>query len=98
MIIPAQSIHPIALPELSAVSPAASAAGTFAEALGAAVSEVESAQSSAATAISDLLVGGKGDVHNVALAAQRASLSLELFQQVRNKFVSAYQEIMKMPM
>jgi flagellar hook-basal body complex protein FliE len=98
MIIPAQAIQPIALPELPAVSPAASAAGTFAEALGAAVSQVESAQSSAATAISDLLIGGKGDVHNVALAAQRASLSLELFQQVRNKFVSAYQEIMKMPM
>ena len=46
----------------------------------------------------DLLTGGKGDVHSVALASQRAELSLELFQQVRNKFVSAYQEIMKTPM
>ncbi len=46
----------------------------------------------------DLLVRGKGDVHTVALATQQAELSLELFQQVRNKFVSAYQEIMKMPM
>ena len=46
----------------------------------------------------DLLAGGAGDVHSVALASQRAELSLELFQQVRNKFVSAYQEIMKMPM
>jgi flagellar hook-basal body complex protein FliE len=34
----------------------------------------------------------------VALAAQRADLSFEMFQQVRNKFVQAYQEIMKMPM
>ena len=98
MIVPAQAIQAIALPQLPAVSAAPSTAGTFAEALGAAVSQVESAQSSAATAISDLLIAGKGDVHNVALAAQRASLSLELFQQVRNKFVSAYQEIMKMPM
>ncbi len=45
-----------------------------------------------------LLTGGKGDISSVALASQRAELSLELFQQVRNKFVSAYQEIMKMPM
>jgi flagellar hook-basal body complex protein FliE len=98
MIIPAQAIQPIALPELPGAPNLTPTAGTFAEALGAAVTEVESAQSSANTAISDLLIGGKGDVHNVALAAQRASLSLELFQQVRNKFVSAYQEIMKMPM
>jgi flagellar hook-basal body complex protein FliE len=60
--------------------------------------QVEATQSSAATAASDLLVNGKGDVHTVALAAQSAELTLELFQQVRNKFVSAYQEIMKMPM
>ena len=46
----------------------------------------------------DLLTAGKGDVANVALATQKAQLSLDLFQQVRNKFVSAYQEIMKMPM
>jgi flagellar hook-basal body complex protein FliE len=91
-------IKPITLPELPAAPGSASGAGSFASALGAAVSQVESAQASAASAVSDLLIGGKGDVHNVALATQRASLSLELFQQVRNKFVSAYQEIMKMPM
>jgi flagellar hook-basal body complex protein FliE len=70
----------------------------FADAIGAAISEVESAQATAKTAATDLLTGGKGDVHSVALAAQNAELSLELFQQVRNKFVQAYQEIMKMPM
>jgi flagellar hook-basal body complex protein FliE len=91
-------IKPITLPGLPAVPGNSSGPGTFASALGAAVSQVENAQASAASAVSDLLIGGKGDVHNVALATQRASLSLELFQQVRNKFVSAYQEIMKMPM
>ena len=60
--------------------------------------QVESSQQNAKSAAMDLLAGGKGDVHSVALASQRAELSLELFQQVRNKFVSAYQEIMKMPM
>jgi flagellar hook-basal body complex protein FliE len=71
---------------------------SFADVFGGAVNQVESSQQSAKSASMDLLAGGQGDVHTVALASQRAELSLELFQQVRNKFVSAYQEIMKMPM
>ena len=86
------------LPPLADPASSSSSGGGFADAIGAAMSQVESAQSTAATAASDLLIGGKGDVHTVALAAQKAELSLELFQQVRNKFVQAYQEIMKMPM
>jgi flagellar hook-basal body complex protein FliE len=76
----------------------ASAGSTFASALGGAINQVETSQQSAKTAAMQLLTGGKGDISSVALASQRAELSLELFQQVRNKFVSAYQEIMKMPM
>ncbi len=70
----------------------------FADAIGSAIGRVESQQTTAKSAAMDLLAHGKGDVHSVALAAQSAQLSLDLFQQVRNKFVSAYQEIMKMPM
>lgn len=90
-----------ALPVTSpSASPGAgsSPVGGFADAIGAAISRVEGTQAQAQSAASDLLIHGKGDVHTVALAAQSAELSLELFQQVRNKFVSAYQEIMKMPM
>ena len=72
--------------------------GGFADAIAAAIGQVETAQASAKSAATDLLLGGKGDIHTVALASQRAALSVELFQQVRNKFVSAYQEIMRMPM
>jgi len=81
-----------------ASAPAAAGSVGFADALGAAINQVESAKANATTAAGNLLIGGQGDIHNVALAAQRASLSLEMFQQVRNKFVSAYQEIMRMPM
>ena len=75
-----------------------SAATGFADAIGSAIGNVENEQSQAHSAASDLLISGRGDVHTVALAAQSAELTLELFQQVRNKFVAAYQEIMKMPM
>ncbi len=84
---------------ISGISPTTGAAGiSFADAIGGAISAVESQQHSAKSAAMDLLTAGKGDVANVALATQKAQLSLDLFQQVRNKFVSAYQEIMKMPM
>jgi flagellar hook-basal body complex protein FliE len=82
----------------SALSGGASGVSGFADAISSAIGSVESAQSQAQSAASDLLIRGSGDVHTVALAAQSAELSLELFQQVRNKFVAAYQEIMKMPM
>jgi flagellar hook-basal body complex protein FliE len=71
---------------------------SFSDALNSAVNQVENSQATAQSTAMDLLANGTGDVHNVALAAQRAELSMELFQQVRNKFVQAYQEIMKMPM
>jgi flagellar hook-basal body complex protein FliE len=74
------------------------AGGSFADAIGAAIGQVEGTQSTADRMASDLLIGGLGDVHSVALASQKAELSMELFQQVRNKFVQAYQEVMKMPM
>lgn len=90
----------VAIPQLPSATPfeAESPGGGFADAISSAMSHVESAQSQAQSASSDLLINGHGDVHTVALAAQSAELTMELFQQVRNKFVSAYQEIMKMPM
>jgi flagellar hook-basal body complex protein FliE len=89
---------PFTVSGLNGITGAGTPGISFADAFGSAVNQVESSQQSAKSAAMDLLAGGKGDVHSVALASQRAELSLELFQQVRNKFVSAYQEIMKMPM
>ncbi|WP_172371459.1 flagellar hook-basal body complex protein FliE [Sporosarcina jiandibaonis] len=47
--------------------------------------------------LTDKLVRGEvKDVHEVMIAAQKASLSLQLTLQVRNKVVEAYQEVMRM--
>src|SRR5258708_25209988 len=93
VLIPGETI-----PSLSRRSSGSAPGPGFADALGAAVHQVEGAQSAAKAAITSFLTSGQGDVHTIALESQRAELSVELFQQVRNKFVSAYQEIMKMPM
>ena len=89
---------PFTVSGLSGITGSATPGMSFGDVFGSVVNQVESSQQSAISAAMDLLAGGAGDVHSVALASQRAELSLELFQQVRNKFVSAYQEIMKMPM
>jgi flagellar hook-basal body complex protein FliE len=42
------------------------------------------------------MVGGKKDVHEAMIAIEQANLSLRMMIQVRNKVVSAYEEIMRM--
>ena len=40
---------------------------------------------------------GKEDLHNTMLSLEKASLGLKLLIQVRNKMISAYEELSKMP-
>lgn len=61
-----------------------------------AVNTIESFQVQANQSVENFLAGKNEDVHTAVLATQRADLSFELFMQVRNKVVSAYQEIMRM--
>src|SRR5690606_26473566 len=72
------------------------AAGGFASVLEDAVSRVEQYQTESHNAIGRFLSGEEEDLHTVALATQRAELSFELFLQMKNKVVQAYQEIMRM--
>jgi flagellar hook-basal body complex protein FliE len=92
------SLPPISETAVLASSPAPATGSDFGELISHAISQVEATQASANRVAADFLVAGKGDVHTVALASQQAELAVEMFQQIRNKFVQAYQEIMKMPM
>jgi flagellar hook-basal body complex protein FliE len=69
--------------------------GDFGSALKSAIQGVDQYQQDANASIQQFLKGN-GELHNVALATQRAEMALDLGLQVRNKVVSAYQEIMKM--
>ena len=61
------------------------------------VRTVSQNESDAGTAVDQFLSGEQEDTHKTMMAVQRADLSFELFVQVRNKVVSAYQEVMRMP-
>ena len=74
----------------------AGTSGSFASALEGAVKAVEGQGQQADKAIQNFLTGDGEDLHTVALTVQKASLAFDLGMQVRNKIVSAYQEVMKM--
>lgn len=59
---------------------------------------VESFGQNANASVGRLLSGEGEELHTTALAVQQAELSFDLFMQMRNKVVSAYQEIMRMQM
>lgn len=72
--------------------------GAFQEAFATAVRSVEAAGQTASASVEQFLSGEGGELHSVILATQRAELSFDLMMQMRNKIVSAYQEIMRMQM
>lgn len=71
-------------------------AGGFEEALARAIRQVENFRLEADQRVERFLAGEAEDLHSVVLAAQQAELAFELFLQVRNKVVQAYQEVMRM--
>ena len=94
------SISPVRFPEITA-APAASAPkskSTFENVLQDAMQKVEQFNRTAGEGVEKFLSGESEDLHRTILAGQRAELAFELFQQVRNKVVQAYQEVMRMPM
>jgi flagellar hook-basal body complex protein FliE len=88
----------ISLPQTAQVDASGAAGGTgaFQSLLEGMIGGVEQSQTQAQQAAQNFLSGGDEELHSVALAAQRADLQFNLFLQVRNKAVSAYQEIMRM--
>lgn len=61
-----------------------------------AVSKVEEFQHNAKSSVDRFLSGEGEELHQVALAAKQAELSFDLFLQIRNKVVAAYEEVMRM--
>lgn len=85
------------LPLSAPVAPAAGG-GNFGSTLADAIGRVDQFQQNAQSTIGKFLAGEDEEVHKVALATEQASLSLDLFLQVRNKVIAAYQEVMRMQM
>lgn len=68
----------------------------FGDAVGDALKALETLQRDADAQSAQLAAGESVEIHDVMLAYDRASISMQLAVQVRNKLVEAYQDIMRM--
>lgn len=83
-------------PVISTGNGAAKAGSDFSQFLSDALNGVDTLQKNAETASTGLATGQIQDIHTVMIAAQKASLALNMTVQVRNKVIEGYQEIMRM--
>ncbi len=68
----------------------------FAEKIGGALESVSEAERQADALAQDVAAGGDTSVHELMVATTKATLSVELLVELRNKAIEAYQEVMRM--
>jgi flagellar hook-basal body complex protein FliE len=72
------------------------APANFKDFLKKAVSDVNATQLDGTAAIQNLATGGSENLHDVMMAMEKASLTLQYAIQVRNKLLEAYQSVIQM--
>ena len=80
----------------SSVSPSSSSEPGFRDVLHSAIDDIQQLEGQAQAKVAGLLEGNGADVHSALIAVEKADLSFQLMMQVRNKIVSAYEEISRM--
>ena len=93
--IPSLRILP-AETDTSSLSPSSSSEPGFREVLHGAIDEIQQLEGQAQAKVAGVLEGNGADVHSALIAVEKADLSFQLMMQVRNKIVSAYEEISRM--
>ncbi len=68
----------------------------FGDVLKSAINQVSDLQGSASQQVGSLIGGGNADMSKVMISIEKADVAFQLMMQVRNKIVSAYQDIEKM--
>jgi len=83
------------MPEMPSSAKQGGKSTGFSDTLNSAIQNVEQSSAEADAKVKQLLNGGE-DVHSAMIAVEQANLSFELMMQVRNKIVSAYQEVARL--
>lgn len=87
-----------ALQKAAGVGPAESGkSGSFSDAMRSALTEVNAMQAQSSAVTEAYERGEVTDIAAVMLSRQQASIGFEATMQVRNKLLSAYKDIMSMP-
>jgi flagellar hook-basal body complex protein FliE len=89
---PAPSFGDAAVPHAAAGAPSSGFMDTLKQAIG----KANDIQLEASQATEALMTGRTQNVHQTMVALQEADVSFQLMMQIRNKLVSAYEEIQRM--
>jgi len=90
-------VEPQGGPAISGKPTRLSNPGSFGKMLTDSIDQVNRLQVAADSNINDLAMGKQTDIHRTMVAMEKASISFELLMQIRNKVISAYDRIMRMP-
>jgi flagellar hook-basal body complex protein FliE len=82
--------------ETGSLASGSSSSPDFHEVLDSAIEDIQQLQGDAERQVAGVLEGNGGDVHSAMIAVEKADLSFQLMMQMRNKIVSAYEEISRM--
>lgn len=88
-----RELRPVGAPQVGQADGASEA--SFSDILKESIDEVNDLKMEAAKATEDLAMGRNGDIQGTIMAVEKAELSFKLMMEVRNKIVSAYQEVMR---
>ena len=83
-------------PKVADNGPVAKSAAGFGEMLSSMVNKVNDSQIAGDQAVEKLQSGKAEHLHEVMIAAEEADISLRMLVQMRNKALTAYEEIMRM--
>ncbi len=78
------------------LQPEAASEGGFRDVLHSAIDDIQQLEGQAESKVAGVISGQGTDVHSALIAVEKADLSFQLMMQVRNKIVSAYEEISRM--
>jgi flagellar hook-basal body complex protein FliE len=96
MTSPISSIGAVSPTDLMRTNPGAGQPGEFQKVLAGTIQDLQSLNTEASNSVHKFLTGENEELHTAILATERAEVAFQLGLQVRNKVVSAYQEIMRM--
>ena len=91
-----QSISPLSIAETTNKTQATSAEGSdFFSILQSAIGDVNEKQKTADNALGQIATGQVKDLHQAAIAIDKAEISMKVMLEVRNKAINAYKELLK---
>jgi flagellar hook-basal body complex protein FliE len=91
-------IETLNLPSFTESTGAAKVTGTtsFVDVLKDSINKVGELEKEADNEVQKLATMQTQDIHNTMIAVEKADLSFQMMMQIRNKIISAYEEIMRM--